>query len=134
MPPRPTYMERLVEAYSDLLRRETRTRLTDVDLAGRVGALLGRDVASQVAGRWLAGKHRPGGDDEKMVFAAVLGVEPEWLYWNKGPKRLDPAALPDGELSHDVDAARAENQTKREAAKRAVVGDRGGRGRRPKPQ
>jgi transcriptional regulator with XRE-family HTH domain len=89
------------------------------------------DVSGATVSDWESGKVTP---REAMIhaLAAFLGVTPAYLRYGIMP--VDPPALPDGEIRHDVDAARAENHAKREAETRAVGEGRGGPGRRPKPR
>lgn len=122
------YMARLVEAWTDLLRREGRTSLTADEIAQRVGRRVGRVIASQVAGRWVAGKVKPRSDAEKKAFAEVLGVPAGWLYWDEGVKVGTPAQ-PDsheGIRREDVDAEIAKKQN---AERKTAAGGR----RHPKP-
>lgn len=134
----PHYMDRLVEAFTDLLRREKRTSLTDGEVAQRIGRRVGRAITSQVAGRWVAGKVKPRSDLERKAFAEVLGVPAGWLYWNEGVKVGTPAlarqpGTHEGIRREDVDAARARLQAKKDAEQQAVAGDRPHPKRRPKP-
>lgn len=109
------YMVRLVEAFTDLLRREGRTSLTDGEMAHRIGLRVGRVVTSQVAGRWVAGKVKPGDDAAKKAFADVLGVQASWLYWNEGEKSPAPTS---GTLTE----AEREDAIARSTARRATRG------------
>lgn len=138
------YMERLVEAFTDLLRREGRTSLTDGEMALRIGRRVGRVITSQVAGRWVAGKVRPRSDAEKKAFAEVLGVQAGWLFWNEGAKHGAEESIYLGPVPHDeAEAASRERAAKlaaqREGATPAEAPDpparnvAGGRRRRDNP-
>jgi transcriptional regulator with XRE-family HTH domain len=116
--------ERIAQSRRVLGVREQRD-VTQLDLAKAAG------VSGPTVSDWEAGKKVPR-EAALMKLADYLGVTPAYLRYGIMP--VDPPALPDGEIRHDVDAARAENHAKREAETRAVGEGRGGPGRRPKPR
>lgn len=107
----PGYLERLVEAFTELLRRERRTDLDFAEITRRIRVVLGREVPSQTVGRWMKGRVQPRESAERKAFAEVLGVSVGWLFYNEGgaqqvfvpPPNLtqhrelpNPDATPDG--------------------------------------
>jgi hypothetical protein len=114
------YLDRLVEAFTELLRRERRTDLDFAEITRRIRTRLGREVPSQTVGRWMKGKVQPRDPAERKAFAEVLGASVGWLFYNEQPGHPEVYSYTPEERA--ADAIQAEH-------------DRAARtGRRPRPK
>lgn len=96
----PAYLDRLVEAYTALQKRERRTDIDFAEITRRVTASLGKPMLSQTVGRWMKGKVQPREPSERKAFAEALGVSFHWLFYADQTKK--PTGMV-GESANDVD-------------------------------
>lgn len=115
MSPDAEYVARIVDAFTDLMRREQRVDLGFSEVARRFQAAGGGRVTPQVMGRWLKGHEQPRDAKRRMAFARVLGVSTGWLFYKEGAKVavIDPVIPPLDKLVPHADPAVADASHRR---------------------
>lgn len=121
------YLERLVDAYTDLQRRERRTDLDFAEIARRASTILGRTLPQQTVGRWMRGKVQPRDPQERKAFAEALGTTVGSLFYAEGTKKPAEEA---GVLDLQADPLR-DTAMNEEAARAAVAASRAERSGTP---
>lgn len=96
------FQRRINHAFLGLLQREAPAKITQEQLAERVGKRIGRTLTQAAGQGWLAGSV-PRDLDTMAALADELGVDTNWLYfergqspvgWEEARRRFPPAATP----------------------------------------
>jgi hypothetical protein len=82
------YRERLVEAFTDLMREQRKTDLSYTLIFKRIKELSDSPPSFPSVRRWLKEFVKPDDDERRALFAEALGVERDWLFRGVGPKKL----------------------------------------------
>ena len=78
------FQRRLHHAFLGLKQKEAPATITQAELAHRVGKRLGRSLTQAAGQGWLAGSV-PRDLETMEALADELGVDTNWLYFERGP-------------------------------------------------
>jgi hypothetical protein len=85
------YRDRIIEAFTDLMRHERAPDLDFSEIARRVSVELGKSVPSQTVGKWLREGRMPREADVRVALASTLGVSVGWLFYGEEKHRTNRA-------------------------------------------
>lgn len=78
------FRRRVNHAFLGLQQREAPTKIRQEDLAARVGERIGKPLTQAAGQGWLAGSV-PRDLETMEALADELGVDTNWLYFERGP-------------------------------------------------